>query len=92
MITASGPSRSRGKKAGQSHSALRPGARRDLKKRLDPSLRTVTVAAASGGSHQHQATPPPSHRSASSVLTGEFSKLGPCRSRASRSAGHLAAG
>ncbi|KAJ1218072.1 hypothetical protein NDU88_005658 [Pleurodeles waltl] len=36
--------------------------------------------------------PPPSHRSASSVLAGEFSKLGPCRSRASRSAGRLAAG
>ncbi|KAJ1106680.1 hypothetical protein NDU88_004081 [Pleurodeles waltl] len=36
--------------------------------------------------------PPPSHRSASSVLAGEFYELGPRRSRASRSAGHLAAG
>ncbi|KAJ1101207.1 hypothetical protein NDU88_006279 [Pleurodeles waltl] len=81
-----------GECADQSHSARRPGARRTPKRPVGPPAPHRNCRRCNGGKPPTSGVPPPSHRSASAVLAGEFSKLGPRRSRASRSAGHLAAG
>ncbi|KAJ1138988.1 hypothetical protein NDU88_005367 [Pleurodeles waltl] len=86
-----GPPGSRGKAqtsptqcGGREHAAPRRG-RSDLPRR-------TAIAAAATGEAANIRRPRRSHRSPSSVLAREFSKLGPRRSRASRSAGHLGAG
>ncbi|KAJ1163588.1 hypothetical protein NDU88_004045 [Pleurodeles waltl] len=81
-----------GESADQSHAARRPGARRAPKRLVRLPVPHRNCRRCNGGKPPTSGVPPPSHRSASSVLAGEFSKLGLRQSRASRSAGHLAAG
>ncbi|KAJ1117172.1 hypothetical protein NDU88_005372 [Pleurodeles waltl] len=78
MITASGHPGPRGNNAGQSRSTWRPGARLDLKVAARPLAPHRNCRRCNRGKPSASGDPPtPSHRSASSVLTGEFSKLGP---------------
>ncbi|KAJ1118784.1 hypothetical protein NDU88_006971 [Pleurodeles waltl] len=71
-------------RGGREHAAPR-GGRFNL-------LRRTAISPLQWGEAADIRRSPPSHRSASSALAFEFYKLGPRRNRASRSAGHLAAG